>query len=130
MREIKFRAWDEKAKAMFSVKNILLNSITGVANAIVKVLCIDSKKEETFLYSNIMQYTGLKDKNGKEIYEGDIVSASDSIGVYKIYVVEWLHNHCGFSLTEHGVWSGKIIGRYEVEVIGNIYENQELLNGK
>ena len=71
-------------------------------------------KEET-----IGQYTGLKDKNGKKIFEGDIIKS----GNYKTYV-QWDNGYCGFlPLCD-------FIAGVDVEtckIIGNIYENKELL---
>ncbi len=68
-----------------------------------------------------MQYTGLKDKNGKEIYEGDVLSGR--------YIVEY-KNDC-FVVQEHtNDWSSVhyvLHHNPEMEVIGNIYENPELL---
>jgi uncharacterized phage protein (TIGR01671 family) len=81
----------------------------------------------------IMQYTGLKDKNGKEIYEGDVVSAHGTLGV-----VTWVNELALWDLDviingEHGsmtVYSQQNANGYNIqrEVIGNIYENPELLN--
>lgn len=71
----------------------------------------------------IGQYTGLKDKNGKKIFEGDIVKSK--YGVFKSKV-EWNDSFCGFfpfCNNETGIFAD------ECEVIGNIYENKELLGG-
>lgn len=84
----------------------------------------------------VMQYTGLKDKNGTEIYRGDIVNTPN--GIYK---VEWNQLHCSWGLfTDSGQsknmladWvneDGSTPNQWEnksLEVIGNIYENPELL---
>ena len=66
-----------------------------------------------------MQFTGLTDKNGKEIYEGDIVRYRD--GIYK---VDWFEN--GFYLFRD-VRAKFDIWWVDTEVVGNIYENPELL---
>lgn len=72
------------------------------------------------------QYTGLHDKNGKEIYEGDIVKSffvdTDEAGneIYKYYIIEVKYDEV--------LCSYKIDKFMNLEVIGNIYENKELLN--
>lgn len=75
-------------------------------------------------YTNWCQFTGLHDKNGKEIYEGDMFSLGDA----KIkYVVE--HHDCGLMGMQIGSssWVGLTHWRDRIEVIGNIYENPELV---
>jgi len=93
---------------------------------------------------NLMQFTGLLDKNGKEIYEGDIVGErtltdSPRLGVVKFgeyanpfnsdeftkhqgFYVDW---NCDMTRRDLGFWTGH---KLDFEVIGNIYENPELLN--
>ena len=91
-------------------------------------------KEANGTLDNLMQYTGLKDKNGKEIYEGDILSikiySGDKVIVEGKTVVEfkdgcfgviWGHDKAFLSLNS--------FFKAKFEVIGNIYENPELLRG-
>lgn len=101
MREIKFRAWDllENKMYYFDFDDLL----TG--NAPVNSTCLDYE---------LMQYTGLKDKNGKEIYEGDIIKAD---GV--------LYDTVAFVLKD--MMQGNWKNLENKEVIGNIYENPELV---
>ncbi len=72
----------------------------------------------------IGKYTGLKDKNGKKIFEGDIFSLGDK---RILYIVEWIDN--GFQGRQNGNSStvGLTYWNSDIEVIGNIYDNPELL---
>lgn len=72
-----------------------------------------------YLVKEVMQLTGLHDKNGNEIYEGDIVMASVGFGLTKLEV-KWFPQGCWYPFNHT---TGK-----NTEVIGNIYENPELLN--
>ena len=110
MREIKFRAWDTKDKRW------LEDFILGY-DGVVLANEVCSWKGMYGYEPVLMQYTGLKDKNGKEIYEGDIVQYGH--GNYKHterFVVE-------FDPDGYGVLSEST---YACKVIGNIYENPEL----
>ena len=114
MREIKFRAWD--GKRMHAVCRLGLNGFSTDLWSSSPVAC-DVRFTATL---KIMQYTGWKDKNGKEIYEGDIVRDSNRVCLG----VEWVG---------HAFWlkypDGELRWPYSPysEVIGNIYENPELL---
>ena len=118
-REIKFRAWVEGDKKMYPVNKLKWpphpNNPTDKININCPISDVESISGEDFL---LMQYTGLLDKNGKEIYEGDILEFYD--GDRKDEVV-----------FEQGFFRYKDdctpIFQVECEVIGNIYENPELL---
>ncbi len=111
MREFKFRIWNEEDAVMVDKPNSV-RLIDG------KLLC----DPEDIL----MQYTGLKDKkNKKEIYEGDIVVNHFSNGrIEGPFLIEW-----GEDRWMWGPFSqlAKALGWYSTEVIGNIYENPELI---
>lgn len=123
MREIKFRIWVKEKKAIFEV--ILIDYVTKkVTYLLERVGHLLSIRDAKFNDIEFMQYTGLKDKNEKEIYEGDIFH----IGSKKIlYVVEWID--CGLKgrQIKNKSWIGLDYWKDDIEVIGNIYENPELM---
>ena len=128
-REIKFRAWNKKDKVMVDVAAMNFGP-SGLWSLIE-----DAYDAELQLADNyeLMQYTGLKDKNGREIYEGDIVrTGEDNIGdpdptIGQVIMREgsWLIEN-EKKQEEIGLFS-EITSR---EVIGNIFEDNQLLEGK
>lgn len=114
MREIKFRVWNVISKKMLGWGAIFDLPAWEIFPG--------TPEQRPY---NVMQSTGLKDKNGKEIYEGDIVQLLD----LKPYEIAWNDMNAQFSLRR---------GSYEAlemnddlhayEVIGNIYENGDLIS--
>jgi uncharacterized phage protein (TIGR01671 family) len=145
MREIKFRAW-EKPITKFGFGRMYCPAFS-TWNGDIEVWKNNSPQTETELLSPmcgsepvLMQYIGLKDKNGKEIYEGDILRLWRNVGgngqlraeYYKPLVVEYCDTWCQFVVEDkeqkqqYGIWQQF----QSFEVIGNIYENPELLGGE
>lgn len=104
-RQIKFRAWDTK-------NNQMVNNVC-VCNGIAYPTPLKDS-----IGTRIMQYTGLHDKNGNEIYEGDVLLNKDVVmSISEHIFVEW----------KEGFWSCFRLYE-ESEIIGNIYENPNLIN--
>ena len=114
-RIIKFRAWDKENKIMAYDNDILIYGVHSLNFAI-------NKWQQDY---ELMQFTGLMDKDGKEIYEGDFyknVKGGIKIIKYENFGFEFDDEGIGFDIL-HDVKEKKAYG----EVIGNIYENKELL---
>lgn len=123
MREIKFRVWDTKLSQMHMVNNILFSDgvftperVTahfenGQYNISGK---IDGGRDDSF---KLMQFTGLKDKNSVEIYEGDLLDIKSAGYYFGVFAVKW---------DDNGFWDYGF-STEDSAVIGNIYENPELL---
>ncbi|RNC62796.1 MAG: hypothetical protein AWM53_02015 [Candidatus Dichloromethanomonas elyunquensis] len=121
MKNIRFRAWCRNAKCIKKVISMFFDDFGNISSVLLDE-CEDIEDTEDV---EIMQYTGLKDKNGKEIYEGDIFR--DSLGY--MAVVEWDNDNgrfLGFTFGNERkiIYVGK---EPKVEVIGNIHENPALL---
>ena len=127
-RDILFRAWDgERMVRVFGLfperKSITTNrhcrtDIHGDFEITVKHLISDI---------SLMQYTGLKDKNGKDIYEGDIVRHENTRGydTLAIGAIEWCNRKAQW---RHSRYSQEYLDGRDLEVIGNIYEHSHLLD--
>ena len=128
MREYKFRAWDETEKHMYNWGNLINQNLKNIFTITEQCGYI------------LMQYTGLHDENGKEIYEGDIIEFSYDmfVGNFDTFAAK------GKVVLEEGAFYVEVfenerttkdeayllysINLDTIEVIGNIYENKELLN--
>ena len=123
-REIRFRAWDNYQDRMYH------NVESGIYEDPDEIIAFD--KILGFACYEVMENTGLKDKNKKDIYEGDIVSAFD--GEIKAKII---YGFCGFEfewITKHTAYirmrkKEQIFSNVSIifEVIGNVFENPELL---
>jgi uncharacterized phage protein (TIGR01671 family) len=120
MRQIKFRAWDKKYKEMINDIHIAPEYDWLVLSDNDALAERDNRGRGDDDGYELMQFTGLLDKNGKEIYEGDVVELNNT--KYDIVFIEG--EFCGAND------NGESIQMFEVingSVIGNIYEHSELL---
>lgn len=129
MREIKFRAWDINGKKMYIPSYVVDEDGQFCTDGDY----INECENRNHAHCVQMQYTGIKDRNGKEIYEGDIIvnwwigpdgqkRSNEGQGV-----VEMEEGCFGYMCRNSKIWY-HLYSR--LEVIGNIYENPELLEGK
>ena len=141
MREIKFRAWDKDQKRMVKVKSIHFMELESC-------IVVNPFEFISLEHVELLQYAGLKDKNGVEIYDGDIDQAENGdknvivfllkAGTYCVMPMDiYLNNDYqneafsqefmygfGYDLFFDNLTPGKYLN-----IIGNIYENPELLEG-
>ena len=132
----KFRAWDSAKKEMFKDTFVITESGQVV---VVEQEFVTSTPDYIFVeHLVIMQSTGLKDKNGKEIFEGDILKVANNDSSW-FEVVKYDHNKAMFISKEmnlkyevpetplYDLFSPYL---FKVEVIGNIWEDGDLIDGK
>ena len=137
MREMKFRGK--------SIEGSIGTKMPFVYGGYVKRNNKDKDKEKVYIVQydseisyidftevdpkTVGQYTNLKDKNGKEIYEGDILKVKSDDGTINLYV-KYDTDMGEYLLIKEGEWEDSLYGCMcfnEVEVVGNIYENEDLL---
>lgn len=131
MREIKFRAWQNGHKRMREVHSIswkdgVITYVGITQQNTAPAAQTYGTKDYPLSYLNVMQYTGLKDKNGVEIYEGDVVKARG----FEPDTYEVVFDRGGFCLKrgDDGYYPDiKYVEDEHGEVIGNIYQNPELI---
>lgn len=140
-RPIKFRAWNKEDNEMCFGYPMIEKEIYETFVEDITGSCFDVE----YYGMELMQFTGLLDRNGKEIYESDVVEKlhepSANYSNKRRFVVEYMKIYCGFGFNQIGYWEDKILinTNYKpqkspdfhfgeiMEVIGNIYENPELL---
>jgi uncharacterized phage protein (TIGR01671 family) len=146
MRVIKFRAWHKKYKKMYSVLHLHIETdIWATAKGRNPIEHKDIHIRIQPKDAVVMQFIGLQDRNGKEIYEGDVVHYKELIpslnelqrmiqGADFVYlefngVIVWDDEGASFDIDggNHGYRGFGTRGNVEIEVIGNIYEHPHLL---
>jgi uncharacterized phage protein (TIGR01671 family) len=139
-REIKFRAWDKFQEKLIPAEQVMHIEFDkdGIKWIGCWVVVADNEgNPEQGLHQierenlELMQYTGLKDKNGKEIYEGDIVYHVEDVVVEVISGHERKEQECIFTEIKipdiYLQVGGNLPDIDELEIIGNIYEDTELI---
>jgi uncharacterized phage protein (TIGR01671 family) len=131
VREIKFRAWHKDSQRMHYSEDLI-----GPGGWVIQFhgVPLEIGIRGVFEPENVelMQYTGLEDKNGKEIYEGDIVRTTRiSVGIWRVrarkLIDEVVYQPGAFTIGRGA--AAQLISPYrgDLEVIGNIYEHPELI---
>ena len=120
MREIKFRAWDKENEKMMKVSSLHLEN--------KEISVKENGTFRLFRMQDLMQYTGLNDKNGKEIYENDLISCNKHKNIVVFFEdgcfkVKYLRN----STTTITCTLNSFLEKYKCKISGNIYEHPELL---
>src|SRR5437870_5331032 len=132
MREIKFRTWDTLEKQMLVVEQLNLDDGEVYTEGDVNSLYFRQLPEESEPNCVLMQFTGLTDKNGNEIYEGDVLRNTKSKDVFEVHWDAEMATFEGIDRRERkvgGVTYGPTLFPMsgKLEIIGNIYENPKLL---
>jgi uncharacterized phage protein (TIGR01671 family) len=128
-REIKFKAWDNHGKK-FIENEFAMSWCNGKVINIVGVSYNKHEEDDPYEDVTFCQYTGLLDKNGKEIYEGDVIAKMISIGIDEPKILhkgEVVFHYGGFCMEYEGYYFPLSRQHGGCEIIGNIYENPDLL---
>lgn len=130
MREIKYRAWLKEEKKYVYPTLILVSFcvVTGIAYTDIDYTTHELIERRLIIEDVVLeQATGFRDKNNKQIYEGDIVKMPDWWAELKYEKVRFTKLSCGFEPFVNGCFECMSPVGEEVEVVGNIHENKDLL---
>lgn len=133
MRKLKFRTWDNQLKefAEWTNRDPFFSTTDSRIFFWERVKKEDGSYDGDVIledYGNrfvLQQFTGLLDKNGVEIYEGDIMDCGYNGDDNIISEIHYSNEYSAFLIGENALWQGWL---EEAKIIGNIYENKELLN--
>lgn len=131
-REIKFRCYIKKSNKMWDAESLRnMGGFALLSGHLSQDFLVLPYPQEDYV---LMQYTGLKDKNGKEVFEGDVVEAMQEYELgedkwYGVGKVEYYNASFIFRYEIDDSWA-LLTSFDEVKIIGNIYENPELLETK
>ena len=132
MRENKYRAWDTKRKKMWSAEELGKDQVTlsPDGRGFMNVSGVSTRFSQYSPHLIPLQYTDLEDKNGKEIYDGDVIRRA-----YKTQVLHYFDHEVKWDCERTGWYCGELSLGYiykkdEIEIIGNIHENPELMETK
>jgi len=126
-RKIKFRAWDKEEKVMIDADSFALTNI----NDFEPISELFESLQEHFV---LMQYTGFMDENGKEIYDGDILVYERNYCIPESCIVFWAKESGWVVDIQGNDYDGveplSEFNEDELKIVGNIYENPELMEKK